>query len=150
MDKVFSRHPDVSPEELLSNRNSRALSHNGDVSVGGDQSHISLLRQESLLARHEEMSIQKLCILTALILTSTFIIALCVDDLGLILGFVGSVGSTSISFIVSYKVENEHISLVTDSLYISYPAFFSAHYTKKATEVDFDAEHKHWLLMASS
>ncbi|PWN33841.1 uncharacterized protein FA14DRAFT_165076 [Meira miltonrushii] len=47
-----------------------------------------------------EMSIQRLCILTGIILTATFIIALIVDDLGLILGYVGSVGSTTISFIL--------------------------------------------------
>lgn len=57
--------------------------------------------QVSITSRRlEEMSNQKLCILTGLILISTFIVALCVDDLGLILGFVGSVGSTSISFIL--------------------------------------------------
>lgn len=47
-----------------------------------------------------EMSIQRLCVLTGIILSATFIIALIVDDLGLILGYVGSVGSTTISFIL--------------------------------------------------
>ncbi|MCO5590006.1 hypothetical protein L7F22_043975 [Adiantum nelumboides] len=51
-------------------------------------------------AAQSEMSIQRLCILTGIILTATFIIALIVDDLGLILGYVGSVGSTTISFIL--------------------------------------------------
>lgn len=38
--------------------------------------------------------------MTAGILTTTFVISLLVDDLSLILGFVGSVGSTTISFIL--------------------------------------------------
>ena len=38
--------------------------------------------------------------MTAGILSTTFIISLLVDDLSIILGFVGSVGSTTISFIL--------------------------------------------------
>ncbi|PWN38701.1 hypothetical protein IE81DRAFT_327231 [Ceraceosorus guamensis] len=48
----------------------------------------------------EEMSLERWCILTAFILASTFVIAMLIDDLGLILGFVGSIGSTTISFIL--------------------------------------------------
>lgn len=48
----------------------------------------------------EEIPLGKWCLMTAGILSTTFIISLLVDDLSIILGFVGSVGSTTISFIL--------------------------------------------------
>ncbi|SPO27334.1 uncharacterized protein UTRI_10450 [Ustilago trichophora] len=48
----------------------------------------------------EEIPLAKWCLMTAGILSTTFIISLLVDDLSIILGFVGSVGSTTISFIL--------------------------------------------------
>ncbi|SPO26987.1 uncharacterized protein UTRI_10450_B [Ustilago trichophora] len=48
----------------------------------------------------EEIPLGKWCLMTAAILSTTFIISLLVDDLSIILGFVGSVGSTTISFIL--------------------------------------------------
>ena len=47
-----------------------------------------------------EMPLGRWCALTAFILSTTFVVSLLIDDLGLILGFVGSVGSTTISFIL--------------------------------------------------
>ncbi|KAN0065134.1 hypothetical protein ACQY0O_001631 [Thecaphora frezii] len=51
-------------------------------------------------AHEEETPLWKWCALTAGILSTTFIVSLMVDDLSIILGFVGSVGSTTISFIL--------------------------------------------------
>ncbi|SNX85425.1 uncharacterized protein MEPE_04134 [Melanopsichium pennsylvanicum] len=48
----------------------------------------------------EDIPLAKWCLMTAGILSTTFIISLVVDDLSIILGFVGSVGSTTISFIL--------------------------------------------------
>lgn len=48
----------------------------------------------------DEMPLQRWVLITACILTTTFTIALLVDDLSIILGFVGSLGSTTISFIL--------------------------------------------------
>ncbi|CAD6884978.1 unnamed protein product [Tilletia laevis] len=47
-----------------------------------------------------EIPLGRWCILTASLLSSTFIVSMLVDDLGLVLGIVGSVGSTTISFIL--------------------------------------------------
>jgi hypothetical protein len=102
LDKVFSRHPSAA-ERSSPNGHHTEGSYHDSTSPDDEQAHSQpLLDQTAALPpAQEEMSSEKLCILTGLILVSTFIIALCVDDLGLILGFVGSVGSTSISFIVS-------------------------------------------------
>ncbi|EST04824.1 Amino acid transporter, transmembrane [Kalmanozyma brasiliensis GHG001] len=48
----------------------------------------------------QEIPLAKWCLMTAGILSTTFVISLLVDDLSIILGFVGSVGSTTISFIL--------------------------------------------------
>lgn len=48
----------------------------------------------------DEIPLVKWCLMTAGILSTTFVISLLVDDLSIILGFVGSVGSTTISFIL--------------------------------------------------
>lgn len=56
--------------------------------------------QQALQASDEEIPLGKWCLMTAGILSTTFIISLLVDDLSIILGFVGSVGSTTISFIL--------------------------------------------------
>ena len=48
----------------------------------------------------EEMPLLRWVLITSFILTTTFTIALLVDDLSIILGFVGSLGSTTISFIL--------------------------------------------------
>jgi hypothetical protein len=106
LDKVFSRHSTIDNGSTQNGQWSQSAYH--DHTTQDDDDQVPNHGQSPLLARSapaspplEEMSSEKLCIITGLILVSTFIIALCVDDLGLILGFVGSVGSTSISFIVS-------------------------------------------------
>lgn len=48
----------------------------------------------------DEIPLGKWCLMTAGILSTTFVVSLLVDDLSIILGFVGSVGSTTISFIL--------------------------------------------------
>ncbi|SAM83094.1 uncharacterized protein UBRO_03652 [Ustilago bromivora] len=57
-------------------------------------------QQQDLTESDEEIPLGKWCLMTAGILSTTFIISLLVDDLSIILGFVGSVGSTTISFIL--------------------------------------------------
>ena len=47
-----------------------------------------------------EMGLKRWCFLTGLILGTTFTISLFIDDLSIVLGFVGSIGSTTISFIL--------------------------------------------------
>lgn len=115
LDKVFSWNQEYAPVVLGEEEGtlgSRAFNGDAadreaeedDFSVDSSNGRDALLGSRaqagSAPVRPSEMSLRKLCILTCAILTSTFIIALLVDDLGLILGFVGSVGSTSISFIV--------------------------------------------------
>lgn len=51
-------------------------------------------------ASDDDIPLAKWCFMTAAILSTTFVISLLVDDLSIILGFVGSVGSTTISFIL--------------------------------------------------
>jgi hypothetical protein len=103
LDKVFSRHPAWNNAgETHVNQGEQPYHDNPSadpeqIGRSGD----ALLERSVSSPRQEEMSLQKLCVLTGLILASTFLIAILVDDLGLVLGFVGSVGSTSISFIVS-------------------------------------------------
>jgi hypothetical protein len=103
LDKIFSRHPTITADAIQTPQDQTSYhdEHDDDESREQSRNGDSQLRLNAPVPRQEEMSIQKLCILTALILISSFLIALGVDDLGLILGFVGSVGSTSISFIVS-------------------------------------------------
>lgn len=48
----------------------------------------------------DEISLQRWVSLTAFLLATTFSVALLVDDLSIILGFVGGMGSTTISFIL--------------------------------------------------
>ncbi|KAK0522320.1 hypothetical protein OC842_006502 [Tilletia horrida] len=50
--------------------------------------------------RKAEIPLGRWCILTASLLSATFVVSMLVDDLGLVLGVVGSVGSTTISFIL--------------------------------------------------
>jgi len=50
--------------------------------------------------RKGEIPLGRWCVLTASLLSTTFIVSMLVDDLGLVLGVVGSVGSTTISFIL--------------------------------------------------
>ncbi|KAJ1023570.1 hypothetical protein NDA16_003187 [Ustilago loliicola] len=57
-------------------------------------------QMQDLTESDEEIPLGKWCLMTASILSTTFIISLLVDDLSIILGFVGSVGSTTISFIL--------------------------------------------------
>lgn len=57
-------------------------------------------RQQPVQESDEEIPLGKWCLMTVGILSTTFIISLLVDDLSIILGFVGSVGSTTISFIL--------------------------------------------------
>ncbi|CBQ72783.1 conserved hypothetical protein (N-terminal fragment), partial [Sporisorium reilianum SRZ2] len=57
-------------------------------------------QQQPAQESDEEIPLGKWCLMTAGILSTTFIISLLVDDLSIILGFVGSVGSTTISFIL--------------------------------------------------
>jgi amino acid permease len=54
----------------------------------------------TLVDDDDEIPLGKWCLMTAGILSTTFVISLLVDDLSIILGFVGSVGSTTISFIL--------------------------------------------------
>ncbi|PWN48017.1 hypothetical protein IE53DRAFT_217825 [Violaceomyces palustris] len=58
---------------------------------------VSMARRNSL---DGEIPLWKWCLMTAGILSTTFVISLLVDDLSIILGFVGSLGSTTISFIL--------------------------------------------------
>ncbi|ETS59511.1 hypothetical protein PaG_06430 [Moesziomyces aphidis] len=55
---------------------------------------------QQMVEDDDEIPLGKWCLMTAGILSTTFIISLLVDDLSIILGFVGSVGSTTISFIL--------------------------------------------------
>ncbi|CAO1616641.1 unnamed protein product [Parajaminaea phylloscopi] len=48
----------------------------------------------------EEMTPLRWVVITACLLTTSFAVALVVDDLSIVLGFVGSLGSTTISFIL--------------------------------------------------
>ncbi|SJX62615.1 uncharacterized protein SRS1_10811 [Sporisorium reilianum f. sp. reilianum] len=57
-------------------------------------------QQQPAQESDEEIPLGKWCLMTAGILSTTFIISLLVDDLSIVLGFVGSVGSTTISFIL--------------------------------------------------
>lgn len=79
--------------------------HDNDDSRGDVDHQISLLSgasypSHSSTAASDEMPLKRWVVITCLILTTTFTIALLVDDLSLILGFVGSLGSTTISFIL--------------------------------------------------
>ncbi|KAJ9480335.1 Vacuolar amino acid transporter 5 [Pseudozyma hubeiensis] len=60
----------------------------------------SSLHPQPMQPSDEEIPLGKWCLMTAGILSTTFVISLLVDDLSIILGFVGSVGSTTISFIL--------------------------------------------------
>lgn len=79
--------------------------HDNDDSRGDVDHQISLLSgasypSHSSTTASDEMPLKRWVVITSLILTTTFTIALLVDDLSLILGFVGSLGSTTISFIL--------------------------------------------------
>lgn len=102
LDKILSRHSTTGVAGAQAGHNASPDHDERNDAVGDDdEGRQTLLTPASQSRRPEEMSIKKLCILTAFLLASTFVIALCVDDLGLVLGFVGSIGSTTISFIVS-------------------------------------------------
>ncbi|EPQ26981.1 uncharacterized protein PFL1_05616 [Pseudozyma flocculosa PF-1] len=66
--------------------------------VGPNHRNFSAISRMSVY--EEETPLWKWCAMTAGILSTTFVISLLVDDLSIILGFVGSVGSTTISFIL--------------------------------------------------
>lgn len=51
-------------------------------------------------SNHEEIPLGRWTIITAIVISTAFVVALLVDDLSIILGFVGSLGSTTISFIL--------------------------------------------------
>lgn len=106
LDKVFSRTQHDRPSLPILGNGDAGYSDGQDdeVDQGNGSAHQALLTpvaEPAATVGQGEMSLQRLCVLTGIILTSTFVIALCVDDLGLVLGYVGSVGSTTISFIVS-------------------------------------------------
>lgn len=100
LDKVFSRsgrteQPIATPQQYRD--------EDDQSGIVADESQQQLLNDSSIAPpppEPREMSLKRLCVLTGVILTSTFVIALFVDDLGLVLGYVGSVGSTTISFIL--------------------------------------------------
>ena len=71
-----------------------------DAPLRADQQPSPLPLQAQAPESDEEIPLGKWCLMTAGILSSTFVISLLVDDLSIILGFVGSVGSTTISFIL--------------------------------------------------
>lgn len=101
LDKVFSRHEAPTPvqgtdETYAEEEEEDALEYSGHTALLHGRGH----RNSDHRGSREEMSLQKLCLLTGIILSLSFVIALLVDDLGLVLGYVGSVGSTTISFIV--------------------------------------------------
>ncbi|KAE8217888.1 hypothetical protein CF319_g8125 [Tilletia indica] len=72
--------------------------------VGSGVSEAARARRLARLAEAREkggeIPLGRWCILTASLLSTTFIVSMLVDDLGLVLGVVGSVGSTTISFIL--------------------------------------------------
>ncbi|UZJ52188.1 hypothetical protein CBS101457_001508 [Exobasidium rhododendri] len=102
LDKIFSRHSTTHAANDARNGLGEGSYRDDEQAAGEDVDSDSGVVGERGQTTHQEedMSLQKLCILTCLILVSTFLIAILVDDLGLVLGFVGSVGSTSISFIL--------------------------------------------------
>lgn len=149
LDKVFSRQSSLIVESTQGNQRTSVYhdqtNSEEDALYPNDELNrdAAAVSQVSITSpRLEEMSNQKLCILTGLILASTFVIALCVDDLGLILGFVGSVGSTSISFIVSKSSIIAPCELIPYFYFYSFPAFYSAHYIRRVIAVNYVDELK--------
>ncbi|KDN52498.1 hypothetical protein K437DRAFT_220449 [Tilletiaria anomala UBC 951] len=93
--------------------------HEGDSHREGDEEDTQVLLDDDTGARRPEgkadaihdIPLRRWCILTGLILSTTFTISLFIDDLSIVLGFVGSIGSTTISFIlpgVLYAVLHQH------------------------------------------
>ena len=99
-DKVFRRSPtdrialgSDAGEEEVEVPDSQALLGEGRGGQGP-------LHQRSAQTQPDETSLNRWCILTCTLLTTTFIISLFIDDLSIVLGFVGSIGSTTVSFIL--------------------------------------------------
>jgi amino acid permease len=105
LDKVFSRSKPMegSVDSSATPVTQQYRDEDDQSGIVADESQQHLLNDSSIAPpppEPKEMSLKRLCVLTGAILTSTFVIALFVDDLGLVLGYVGSVGSTTISFIL--------------------------------------------------
>lgn len=83
-----------------------AARENGDESEDedDDRGYEALLASQASLSSSaggpEEMPLRRWVCITAFLLATTFSVALLIDDLGIILGFVGGCGSTTISFIL--------------------------------------------------
>ncbi|PWY97725.1 hypothetical protein BCV70DRAFT_202482 [Testicularia cyperi] len=86
--RSFSRRSIRDGDHANGNGNDHAANHDDDDDEDGDGDD------------DDEIPLGKWCLMTAGILSTTFLISLLVDDLSIILGFVGSVGSTTISFIL--------------------------------------------------
>lgn len=74
--------------------------HRNSTHDSAEATYDSLLHPRSPQATSDEIPLGRWTILTASIVSTAFIVALLVDDLSIILGFVGSLGSTTISFIL--------------------------------------------------
>lgn len=71
-----------------------------DNEASQQESYEALLRSAAAAASPDEIPLGRWTIITACIVSTAFVVALLVDDLSIILGFVGSLGSTTISFIL--------------------------------------------------
>ncbi|KAK0545763.1 hypothetical protein OC846_004818 [Tilletia horrida] len=73
---------------------------NGEGATSESAHARRLARLAEARERKGEIPLGRWCLLTAVLLSTTFAVSMIVDDLGLVLGVVGSVGSTTISFIL--------------------------------------------------
>lgn len=97
IDKVLSppRAPGVElPEDDEREAEDERIEEEGEE----DDTYESLLHPPA--QQHEEIALGRWTTITACIVSTAFVVALLVDDLSIILGFVGSLGSTTISFIL--------------------------------------------------
>lgn len=116
LDKVFSRASrrqqildDAAAASAMDGANEEADAiepyHDDDEDAIDDEEaplrpSSSQTTHQAAQASDDDIPLAKWCFMTAAILSTTFVISLLVDDLSIILGFVGSVGSTTISFIL--------------------------------------------------
>lgn len=112
LDKVFSRpshrqhlldaaaSDTLLPQQDGNSRDSIEPYRDDESSVAAPSSRHTALPAALDGADPDDIPLGKWCLMTAGILSTTFVISLLVDDLSIILGFVGSVGSTTISFIL--------------------------------------------------